>query len=700
MKFAKELDQDLVPGENHTAAAAPTLLIAHPEWRIKYLDYKAGKKKVKAVARAVRSANVTPRFTGQQLLSAQSTYGTTFPATSRYKSSPLRKPDDDPPSPNAPTLNLDSRPDSESSSEDPIKPLMKTPPIHIQKQSPRAKDVGYGSFVPTPPSHSASFPLELPDPAVSPEAPVQGGPNDRLSPQRSASMSAPQSAYEAGNTITPPKHRTFAGLRKRLPEGRPLRRMFSSATPVTPSESKRMDVHLLAFDQVRAKEKEVFAWMDSELEKVETFYKLKEDEAGARLNILREQLHEMRNRRIQEIADAQHAKKIRKEEERHIFDFQGRRTGQSKDAPPPSRDKLHALYEPVDRVIGHAKAKALGPHPGSNSKALQNMHSPDMQIRAEDRDYVRRPRGNDVPYRTAKRKLKLAIQEFYRGMELLKEYALLNQKAFRKINKKYDKVVNARPPLRYMNEKVNKAWFVKSDVLDGHISATEDLYARYFERGNRKVATRKLRSSKRKPDQSGNAFRNGLLIGAGGVFSIQGIIYGADLLHHPDPIIQVQTSYLLQIYGGYLLALYLFSWFCLDCSIWTRNKINYQFVFEFDPRNDLDWRQLAEFPSFLILLLGLFVWINFSRYGSPEMFIYYPVILIFVTAAIIFFPGPLFFHRSRRWFVYSHVSTLLGYIPPANLLVAFTPGRIISRGVSRLLSGRHVLLPDILYECE
>jgi hypothetical protein len=166
----------------------------------------------------------------------------------------------------------------------------------------------------------------------------------------------------------------------------------------------------------------------------------------------------------------------------------------------------------------------------------------------------------------------------------------------------------------------------------------------------------KLRSSSGRPaDQSGSAFRNGVLIGTGGVFCIQGVIYGADLLHHPDPIIQLQTSYLLQIYGGYFLALYLFSWFCLDCSIWTKNKINYTFVFEFDPRHNLDWRQLAELPSFLILLLGLFVWLNFSRYGAPEMFIYYPVILIFVTVVIIFIPAPILFHRSRRWFVYSHV---------------------------------------------
>jgi hypothetical protein len=550
----------------------------------------------------------------------------------------------------------------------------------------------YGSFVPTPPAKTKSFQFKLPDPALTPESPAQAqeattssrdfssAANSRSLPGRSASMSVPQSAYEIGPTTTPPQHRsTFASIRHRLPQNQSvgpfMRRMFSTSTPLSQTDSRRIDMDMVVIDQIRQRRREFFAWMDKELDKVESFYKEKEDQAGARLIVLREQLHEMRNRRIEEVDEAQRAKAVRIEDERNIFDFHGAHyNGQPKksgdQSRPTSRDQLHAWFNPLERLVGEAKSKVVGPRPGANSKALQNMKaSPEVlsQIqanqnqRADDgRDYVRRHHyENEVPYRTAKRKLKLALQEFYRGMELLKSYALLNRTAFRKINKKYDKVIDAHPPLRYMSEKVNKAWFVNSDVLDGHMHAVEDLYARYFERGNHKIATGKLRSSTGRPaDQSGSAFRNGILIGSGTVFIVQGVIYGADLLHHPDPTIQIQTSYLLQMYGGYFLALYLFSWFCLDCSIWTRNKINYAFVFEFDPRHHLDWRQLAEFPSFFILMLGLFIWLNFSTYGPPEMFIYYPVILIFVTVVIIFFPGPTLFHRSRRWFVYSHVSWL------------------------------------------
>jgi hypothetical protein len=41
-----------------------------------------------------------------------------------------------------------------------------------------------------------------------------------------------------------------------------------------------------------------------------------------------------------------------------------------------------------------------------------------------------------------------------------------------------------------------------------------------------------------------------------------------------------------------MLILMLF--FVIDCKLWTKAKVNYVFVFEFDTRHHLDWRQLAE----------------------------------------------------------------------------------------------------------
>jgi hypothetical protein len=402
-----------------------------------------------------------------------------------------------------------------------------------------------------------------------------------------------------------------------------------------------------AIDTVRQREREFFDFLDSELDKVETFYRQKEEQAEVRLDALRAQLHEMRNRRTQEVAEIRRRKEKRGDA---VDDSRGESSG---------FDGHHKWMDPI-------KSKIF--KPGANSKALAKMpQTPVVGAVFGDarRDYIRKPPDDDVPYRTAKRKLKLALQEFYRGLELLKSYALLNRTAFRKLNKKYDKAVHARPPYRYMNEKVNKSWFVNSEVIDGQIRAVEDLYARYFEKGNLKIAAGKLRRMNRRPgDESSIAFWNGLSIGIGAVFTIQGLIYGAQLLFDPDPTIRLQTSYLLQIYGGYFLILLMFSLFCIDCYFWTANKINYPFIFEFDPRNHLDWRQLASFPSFFLLLFGLFFWLNFTRYGTDELWLYYPVILVSISLLIVLLPAPILWHRSRQWLAYSHVcrrGLIIGY---------------------------------------
>lgn len=448
---------------------------------------------------------------------------------------------------------------------------------------------------------------------------------------------------EPGRLAHPPSGSTFPNLTPsdiNSPRTR-IRRMFTFTGPSALERyNSRGDYDMRALDEVREKEREFYEFLDSQLDKVETFYRQKEDQAGKRLIVLRDQLHEMRNRRTSEIVEARSRK----------------RAGESNG---------HSLKETV-KSDGHSHIPLLDPlraklfRPGPNSKALSRIVT--LEDRGgpgsdERRDYARRPPEDDVPYRTAKRKLKLALQEFYRGLELLKSYALLNRTAFRKLNKKYDKAVHARPAYRYMTEKVNKSWFVNSETLDNQLQAIEDLYARYFERGNHKVAAGKLRSlSRKKRDESGSAFQNGLFIGIGAVFSIQGLVYGAELLFDNDVELRTQTIYLMQIYGGYFLMLYLFSLFCLNCRIWTAARVNYSFVFEFDGRSQLDWRQLAEFPSFFLFLFGVFIWLNFSRYGSPAMYLYYPVILIFVTFVILFFPAPILFHKSRRWFLYSHVS--------------------------------------------
>ncbi|KAJ4414836.1 Xenotropic and polytropic retrovirus receptor 1 [Gnomoniopsis sp. IMI 355080] len=650
MKFAKELERDLVP-----------------EWRIKYVDYKAGKKHIKAITKALSRAQGTPAQASRKVDTPTSNLATPpfvtpapHPGGSQRGQSPATDDGD----------QLRSR--FATMSRSPPRSIPISSRRHGEQQSltdGADSDVQYGSIVPTPPDRGMS-PLaqktsqfELPGPAIkvpshanTPEAsgarPSTHRANSatslgRAAMRRSATAtganigSVASDPQEPGRMTLPPSGSPFPNLTPsdiNSPRTR-LRRMFTfTGSSAIERYNSRGDYDMRALDEVREKEREFNAFLDSQLDKVETFYKQKEGQAEKRLVVLREQLHEMRNRRTSEIVEARNRKRT--------AESNGHSMKETVNADGPTHIPL---LDPL-------RAKLF--RPGPNSKALSKMVTLEDrggQDNDERRDYVRRPHEDEVPYRTAKRKLKLALQEFYRGLELLKSYALLNRTAFRKLNKKYDKAVKARPAYRYMTEKVNKSWFVNSDTLDHQLQAIEDLYARYFERGNHKVAAGKLRSlSKKKRDESGSAFQNGLFIGTGAVFAIQGLVYGAQLLFIDDEEIRTQTIYLMQIYGGYFLMLYLFSLFCLNCKIWTAARVNYSFVFEFDSRSQLDWRQLAEFPSFFLFLFGLFMWLNFSRYGSPAMYLYYPVILICVTFVILFLPAPILFHKSRRWFLYSH----------------------------------------------
>jgi len=611
-------------------------LTAHSaEWRAKYLNYKAGKKHVKAVTRAIYRANATPTLTRKPEGGPSTGTPATFFGINHSFTPPRRTSHS-----LAGNLVDESAPFQSGSASANVKARRRAPAEDERSglaQSP-GSGIQYGSIGPPPSRASDTNTFELPAPAMRVPSNTGDHAPGRFALPRSASMRPTERvARRSPSLITLPSGVTGTTPRLRVA------RLFSANSGVTRQTSNKLEIGMQNLDYVRSAERDFFAFLESELGKIETFYKEKEDQATERLSALRAQLHEMRNRRTAEIAEAKAKREQSRNHSRSDEDAEGR----SKDS---NRDWIGPLK---DRFL----------KPGPNSKALTKMtRTPVMagQTVDEDRDYVRRPLGDDVPYRSAKRKLKLALQEFYRSLELLKSYALLNRTAFRKLNKKYDKAVNARPPYRYMNEKVNKSWFVNSDILDGHIRTVEDLYARYFERGNHKIAAGKLRAlHKRSGDWSDSTFRSGLMIGIGAVFAIQGLIYGAEfILDDENDILRERTSYLLQLYGGYFLILLLFTLFTLDCRMWTKNKVNYPFIFEFDARNFLDWRQLAEFPSFFFALFGVCIWLNFSRLGDwEEMYLYYPVVLICISLIILFLPAPVLHHKARRWFLYSHVRT-------------------------------------------
>ncbi|KIW92496.1 uncharacterized protein Z519_06343 [Cladophialophora bantiana CBS 173.52] len=680
MKFAKELEEDAVP-----------------EWRAKYLNYKLGKKKIKAISKALRNLQRTPGteprsvtfdgFAEQRTPFTHYDFNLQRAETARSTQS-------------LPDIE-EVAPDEDEEPEDRPQVTQRrshtmfaaSPPIYIpgaqMETTPEStplypgqsvrRVMNYGSIVGTPPDETPGMmaALELPDPALTPARtrppteiePKSQGTTPRLPPP--AQVPPAPDPYHVGQTHHPPLARhSFAGslAKAMFQRGRggksqsvsgPLPRMNSISAsqrfrnlfaPRDLTEATVNDMQLSAYQELDEKQADFFTFLDKELMKIEEFYKIKEDEATERLQELRAQLHEMRDRRIAEILKAKHGNDGTGPP--HLNDIRKQPANVLKEGVKPNGSGSHLIPKPIGEVMGRR------PTIGKTSQAMAQMSSPpgpqaQKRINEAKKDYVRRDHGSEIKYTVAKKRLKLALQEFYRGLELLKSYALLNKTGFRKINKKYDKAVQARPPLRYMTEKVNNAYFVTSDVVDNHLIAVEDLYSRYFERGNHKVAVKKLRSKVGTGDHSAVAFRNGLYVAAGCCFGVAGLVDAAFRLN--DPRMSVQTSYLLQLYAGYFLIVILFLMFVLDCRMWNKNHINYVFIFEYDTRHVLDWRQLAELPCFFLFLNGLFIYLNFRQNSYDWFYIYWPLILIIVTILIIFLPFPIIYHHARKWWAVTNL---------------------------------------------
>lgn len=62
------------------------------------------------------------------------------------------------------------------------------------------------------------------------------------------------------------------------------------------------------------------------------------------------------------------------------------------------------------------------------------------------------------------------------------------------------------------------------------------------------------------------------------------------------------------------------------------------------------------------------MWLNFSWVDS--MFLYWPVVLIFITVLVMFFPARVSYHHSRKWWAFSNVrdSSLARGLESANHL--------------------------------
>uniref|UniRef100_A0A1B0A5H6 SPX domain-containing protein n=1 Tax=Glossina pallidipes TaxID=7398 RepID=A0A1B0A5H6_GLOPL len=246
-------------------------------------------------------------------------------------------------------------------------------------------------------------------------------------------------------------------------------------------------------------------------------------------------------------------------------------------------------------------------------------------------------RGN----KTKLSKLRMAFSELYLHLVLLQNYQLLNYTGFRKILKKYDKLLGDVKGREWFLKNVETAPFHTDRNLDNLISDVEYNVTEYLADGNRAEAMKHLRVPPLDEVQSNwTVFRFGLFAGA---FVVLLIIIGiADFQG------MVEVQHLVLFRGPFYIVVYLLL-MAVNVYGWRRVGVNHILIFEIDPRRHLTYSHLLELSAIFGVLTALSVlgFIYAKNLHIPRF--WFPLILLITMGVYLILPVPIFHLDSRLW---------------------------------------------------
>lgn len=246
-------------------------------------------------------------------------------------------------------------------------------------------------------------------------------------------------------------------------------------------------------------ERKFFDVLDSELDKVQAFYEERESEALQRYKILREQLEQLAEHRAKYFAQQS----------------KGARLVQPLLSQAPVSLRKHVttkLTHAEDAEHNNILGSKIDPPTTTNNTTS---HDGNHRLSAFHM--------NPENYTAARRKLKVAMWEFYRFLGYVKNYRLLNRTGFSKVTKKMEKVTRIKCQSEY-TAKVSQTHFASSTVIDDLQSQVETLFGVNFEKGSRKKAVQRLRFMGATTTHHFASWRAGIMLGLALPPLIDGIV--------------------------------------------------------------------------------------------------------------------------------------------------------------------------------
>ncbi|KAI3722417.1 hypothetical protein L2E82_33455 [Cichorium intybus] len=243
--------------------------------------------------------------------------------------------------------------------------------------------------------------------------------------------------------------------------------------------------------------------------------------------------------------------------------------------------------------------------------------------------------------RNAQTKLKQAFVEFHRKLRLLKCYSFLNQLAFSKIMKKYDKITSRNKSKAYV-EMVENSYLGQSDEVVKLMERVEAAFIKHFANANRRQGMRDMR-----PRAKRDKHRITFFIGTKENVNLE-------LLNSEG-----RDQYMTNIFPLYSLFAYIvlhLLMFAGNIYFWKRFRVNYAFIFGFKPSTELGYKEILLLTSALSVLTLSAVLSNLEMEMDERTQSFkalkelVPLGLVIVVLAITFYPFNIIY-RTNRFFL-------------------------------------------------
>ncbi|CAO1357778.1 unnamed protein product [Diamesa serratosioi] len=241
--------------------------------------------------------------------------------------------------------------------------------------------------------------------------------------------------------------------------------------------------------------------------------------------------------------------------------------------------------------------------------------------------------------------LELAFSDYYLSLVLLQNYQNLNYIGFRKILKKYDKLLAVNEGACWRKDHVENARFHTNNDINRLIRETENIVTTEIEGGNRIKALKKLKvPSLREQKNPYTSFKIGLFSGSFIVLAIAVIIsalltYGSSTEWKPA----------FRLYRGPLLIIeFLFLW-GFNIQGWRNGGVNHVLIFEINPRSHISQQSIMEIAAIfgVIWCISVLSFIYSPLLSIPAYI--NPLVLYILMAAFLLNPTKTLQYEARLW---------------------------------------------------